>query len=341
MVSQSPLNVFGSKDKIIEGWYWAITSAEVPRKGVKALSFLEHELVVFRGESGQLNVLDAYCPHMGAHLAEGRVEGEDIRCLFHYWKFNGDGQCTDIPCLPKPLKVGVRHWFTQEKYGMVWLWVGDGAPNQPVPFVPELKDLETDAIVANHFVKNCHPHVVMINAIDVQHFASVHNLPVKLDLIPNDIEGGKAIVFANSTHIPKEKWWLRQLGRFYDKALTYDLSYWNGSNGTVTIGPDFLHFHIMFALRPTADGKAEGRTLVITKKRSGIIGAVTNRILLGITYILGKYFAKGDTKIFQTIRFELKHPIAQDAAIMRFVQHVDRLPHVAWGFRQPQLLGGS
>ncbi len=337
MLSQAPHTVFGSKDKIIEGWYWAIPASEVPVKGVRPLKFLDHDLVIFRGVSGKLNVLDAYCPHMGAHLAEGRVEGEEIRCLFHYWKFNGEGQCTDIPCLPKPLKVAVKHWANEEKYGLVWLWVGDGQPNQPVPFVPELKDVETDALVANSFVKNCHPHVVMINAIDVQHFASVHNLPVKLELIPNDIEGGKAIVFANSTPIPKEKWWLRTLGRFYDNALTYNLSYWNGSNGTVTIGPDFLHFHIMFALRPTVDGKAEGHTLVITKRRPALMGKIVNRLLLSVTYILGRYFARGDTKIFQTIRFELKHPIAQDAAIMRFVQHVDRLPHVAWGFRQPKL----
>ena len=75
----------------------------------------------------------------------------------------------------------------------------------------------------------------------------------------------------------------------------------------------------------------------MTKRRSGLLGALINRALLAVTYVVGKYFAKGDTKIFQTIRFDMQNPIAQDAAIMRFVQHVDKLPSVAWGFRGRKL----
>lgn len=56
-------------------------------------------MAVFRTEEGKACVLDAYCPHLGAHLGiGGRVVGDCIECPFHGWQFNGnDGKCTSIP----------------------------------------------------------------------------------------------------------------------------------------------------------------------------------------------------------------------------------------------------
>ena len=54
---------------------------------------------LYRGEDGDAHVLDAHCPHLGAHLAVGgKVEGECLRCPFHGWLFEGDdGRCVEIP----------------------------------------------------------------------------------------------------------------------------------------------------------------------------------------------------------------------------------------------------
>ena len=60
--------------------------------------------------SGKVVAMDARCPHMGVHLAEGRVEGDGLRCFFHRWKFEGNGKCSDIPALPRPLNAGWRRW---------------------------------------------------------------------------------------------------------------------------------------------------------------------------------------------------------------------------------------
>jgi len=56
-------------------------------------------LVIFRTEEGRACVMDAYCPHLGAHLGfGGRVVGDCIECPFHGWKFDGrDGHCSSIP----------------------------------------------------------------------------------------------------------------------------------------------------------------------------------------------------------------------------------------------------
>jgi phenylpropionate dioxygenase-like ring-hydroxylating dioxygenase large terminal subunit len=227
----------------------------------------------------------------------------------------------------------VPSWPVEEKYGMIWLWTGK-APRHPIPYVPELKDREVEAMLGSRFAKNCHPNVVMINAIDAQHFNSVHPMVKKLAgnlhlepvvINPNNIE------FRNRTPVPRDGLIGRALFRFYKNALTYWMSYWYASTGSVTLGPDFLHFHIIFALRPTLDGRTEGQTILVTKRRAGILGKIVNAILLRLTAVVGNYFAKGDTLIFSLIQFKMRAPIKADHAIIRFVQHAEGQPVAQWG----------
>lgn len=322
--------VFNNPERVIEGWYWAMRSDELRRGQAKPLSFLGRELVIYRGEDGRVRALDAYCPHMGAHLAEGRVEASNIRCLFHNWKYDEKGQCVEIPCqkfcdfVPR-----IESWTAEERYGLVWIWAGR-APHRSVPFVPELENGEYDYKLANRFVKPCHPSVMMINAIDAQHFNSVHDLPVNLNLEPYEINEN-CILFKNTSKIPRTNPLTRFLSRFYSDALTYVLCYWFASTGTVTIGPDFLHFHIIFALRPTEDGRSEGQTILVTKKRRGLAGKLFNQVVLLLTRAVSAYFARGDTRIFKTIRFNFRTPIKADLPIIRFIQHAERQPTIAWG----------
>jgi phenylpropionate dioxygenase-like ring-hydroxylating dioxygenase large terminal subunit len=323
------IQVFNNAERIVEGWYWAMRSVEVKRGRAKALSFFGKELVVYRGEDDRVVALDAYCPHMGAHLAEGKVEGRDIRCLFHYWKYDREGRCIEIPCQRDSSFVPpVRSWPIEERYGLVWIWAGS-IPRASLPFVPELENHDVEFRLANRFTKRCHPNVMMINAIDAQHFNSVHNLPVELKLEPAIINDN-CIIFRNTTKIRPASLLTRFISRFYKDALTYVLCYWFGSTGTVTIGPDFLHFHIIFALRPTRDGKSEGQTILVTRKRKGIFGKAFSRVLLLLTRIVGAYFARGDTLIFETIKFDFRTPIKADSSIIRFIEHVENQRTTSW-----------
>lgn len=88
----------------------------------------------------------------------------------------------------------------------------------------------------------------------------------------------------------------------------------------------------MFAIRPTADGRSEGQTILVTKKRKGILGKIINSILLFLTKIVGGYFAKGDTEVFKTIRFSFKNPLIEDHAIIKFIQHAENQKTCDWGF---------
>lgn len=316
--------LFNRPDRFAEGWYWALDSGDLARGGVAKLNLLGRELALYRGSDGRVAALDAYCPHMGAHLGEGTVVGTRLRCLFHGWKYEQSGRCSEAPGAPggcPPAAAKTASWPVTEAYGLIWVWAGPEA-RRPAPFVPELEGLESAWAHGAAFVKACHPNVVMVNAIDAHHFNTVHHLPVKLEMEPRVVCESN-IHFANTTTVPRTSWTGRLIAPFYRGALTYWMSYWYGSTGSVTLGPDFLHFHIIFALRAGAGGTTEGRTVLVTKKRPGLAGWTLNRVLLFLTHVVGSYFAHGDTKIFRSIRFDLKTPLAADRAIIRFIEHFE------------------
>ena len=102
---------------IPNGWFAVAFSKELVDGEVKRVRYFGEELVLFRTRSGRAAVLDAYCPHLGAHLAEGgRVVGESVRCPFHGWQWDADGNCAAIPyCKRIPPTAKTRAWPVIER----------------------------------------------------------------------------------------------------------------------------------------------------------------------------------------------------------------------------------
>lgn len=331
---------FNATDRFAEGWYWAIKSRDLGPGRVKAVRLQGRNLAVYRTAQGRAVAMDAYCPHMGAHLAEGRVVGEELRCFFHDWAFGPNGKNTDVPSLGRPVKACVKTWPTEERYGMVWVWTGD-APATPLPFAPELEGLEASHLYGIPWVKACHPNVVMVNAIDAHHFNTVHHFPVNIEFESKHLSQG-AMTFRNTTRGGKDSYFIKLIRPFYKEAVTYDLCYWFGSTGTVTVGPDFLHCYIMFTSRLGDDGEAEGQTILLTRKRSGPLGWLVSAFALFLSFLVGNYFAKGDTEVFRSIRFDIQTPVGPDQSVLDFVKYVDDLPSREFGTweeigREPRL----
>ncbi|MEO1634756.1 MAG: aromatic ring-hydroxylating dioxygenase subunit alpha, partial [Cyanobacteria bacterium J06631_9] len=209
-------------------------------------------------------------------------------------------------------------------------WIGQtNNPTQPLPQVPELGEQPCDAIVSDSFNRKCHPNVLLINAIDAHHFNSVHNLPLEIRFETKALSNA-ALQFNNITRGGEASRFVRLIRPLYKNEVTYRLCYWYGNTGTVTLGPDFLHFYLMFALRPGKNGTTEGQMVLLTPKRPGLHGKLFNRIVLGITQIVASYFAKGDRHVFDSIKFDFKVPLAADRAILEFIKHVDQQPALTW-----------
>jgi nitrite reductase/ring-hydroxylating ferredoxin subunit len=95
-------------------WIPAAMSSEVTADGDPVrLMLLGERLIAFRDTSGKVGVMDHRCPHRCASLFFGRNEQGGIRCVYHGWKFDTEGRCTDMPNLPAHPGEGLPHGGAQ------------------------------------------------------------------------------------------------------------------------------------------------------------------------------------------------------------------------------------
>jgi len=107
------------------GWYRVCSAEDIAHGRVHSISALGREMVAFRGEDGEVGVLHAYCPHLGAHLgAGGSVKGNTIECPFHGWSFDTKGKCVHIPYskMPVPARATTHAYEAREILNMVFVW---------------------------------------------------------------------------------------------------------------------------------------------------------------------------------------------------------------------------
>ena len=92
------------------GWFQVAWPGDVKVGQVVPLQYFGHHLALWRDDDGVAHVNDAFCPHLGAHFGHGgSVDGEDLVCPFHGWRFDADGPEHPHPLLGAPEQEGLRH----------------------------------------------------------------------------------------------------------------------------------------------------------------------------------------------------------------------------------------
>ena len=170
------------------GWFFVHYSDELAVGDVKTLRYFGEDLVLFRNEAGAPGMLDAYCPHLGAHLGHGgQVKGDSIQCPFHAWQFRPDGFCSGIPYAsqipPKLLtEPAAQCWPLVERNGVIWAWYH---PEKKAPWfeVQAHEELQPGLGWSQHrrewrFASN--PQEIAENGVDMAHFQFVH----KMEAVP-------------------------------------------------------------------------------------------------------------------------------------------------------------
>jgi phthalate 4,5-dioxygenase oxygenase subunit len=123
-------------------WIPAIRSDELqsPDCPPVRIKLLGEELIGFRMTSGAVGLIQNSCPHRGASLFFGRNEEEGLRCVYHGWKFDGAGNCVDMPSEPAEsnfrTKVRAKAYTTRERNGIIWAYMG---PREEPPPLPDLE----------------------------------------------------------------------------------------------------------------------------------------------------------------------------------------------------------
>ena len=163
------------------GWFQVAYSDELGTNGVMPLHYFGEHLVLFRGEDGVPRVLDAYCPHLGAHLGVGGiVEDNCIRCPFHAWRFDGDGRCIDVPYAEKiPPLAKTRAWPVIEANGLIMVYhhMEGAPPAYALPELPEYNSPQWTPYVRRRWKIRTHNQEMGENAVDSAHFKYVHGTP--------------------------------------------------------------------------------------------------------------------------------------------------------------------
>ncbi len=170
------------EERYARGWHCLGLAHEYTNKP-KRLEYFGTKMVAYRGEDGQVHILDGYCPHMGADLSLGEVEGNSIRCPFHHWSWGADGVCDDIPYAEKiPAKACIHSYQTMEQNQLLFVWYDpEGTQPQPEEMPPRIDDCYSDEwtdwsveIIPIH--SNCRE--LVDNMADSAHFGPVHGAPI-------------------------------------------------------------------------------------------------------------------------------------------------------------------
>src|SRR5688572_25989509 len=96
----------------------------------KPLRVMSEDFTIYRGESGTAHLVAFRCAHRGTQLSTGWVEGDEIRCFYHGWKYDGSGQCVEQPAEDATFaaKVKIKSYPTQAYAGLVFAYFGEGEP---------------------------------------------------------------------------------------------------------------------------------------------------------------------------------------------------------------------
>ena len=132
----------------INFWYPICTSAELLATEPVATQIMELQYVAFRDANGVAHVLANTCVHRGGSLSKGTVKDDCIICPYHGWRFSGDGKCQLVPSLDEGAKIPARakvdSYPVQEKYGMVFAFLGD-LPEEERPPLYEIEEYGDEA----------------------------------------------------------------------------------------------------------------------------------------------------------------------------------------------------
>lgn len=256
------------------GWFM-IAPATDATSTPTSMRYFGKDLVMYRGESGQVYVTDAYCPHMGAHLAKNttsyivldgeHVQGETIACPFHGWRFGPDGKCKNIPYSEDfiPKAAHLKFYHVVERAGIVWMWNDeeDGEPEWDLPNFgghygePGWVEWRID-YVGDLQVHGCE---ILDNMADLGHFVPIHGA-INFTYFANEFKGHIVHQYQSAGH--------RTLTEGTEDQLVLDTWY---------EGPGFLQSEmkgtfdsfIMIANTPIEDGVSRAWHALMVKVHDG------------------------------------------------------------------------
>jgi 5,5'-dehydrodivanillate O-demethylase len=157
-------------------WIPVYRAEDLPPAQAKPIRIMGEDFALYRGAGGRAQIIDYRCPHRGAQMHLGWVEGDDIRCVYHGWKFDGTGRCLEQPAEDPGFarKVRIGTYPTREFLGLIYAYFGEGAP-PPFPPYPAPRE---EGLIENPVppLVPCNYLQCLENSMDEVHVAFVHRI---------------------------------------------------------------------------------------------------------------------------------------------------------------------
>lgn len=170
--NRQPVPPEGENGLYSQSWFAICRSNDLPPGGVVGREFLGGRVVAYRGMDGVVRVQSAFCPHLGADLALGKVAGNTLSCPFHGWEYDATGRCvrTGIGDPPPPTAC-LFNFPVRERYGVVFAFNGA----EPLFELGGLDFPDADVVTRVTLLPmKTDPWTFCANVPDFQHFPPVH-----------------------------------------------------------------------------------------------------------------------------------------------------------------------
>jgi phenylpropionate dioxygenase-like ring-hydroxylating dioxygenase large terminal subunit len=307
----------GQDQQYTQTWWPLCRSSELAKGAALGRGFLDGRVAIFRTTEGVAQVVSAYCPHNGADLSVGEVHGSELRCKFHRWCFDTQGQCTRTGSGDRvPPGARVFAYPTRERFGLIWAFNGEqplfelpdlGFPDEELVFYPDVPSVDI----------NVDPWIFMCNTLDFNHIRCVHGIefdhedPVEsIDWSPYRVKYSLA-------------------GRFKETGarVEYDVAI-HGTNIFWQAGKlDGQWFSFLFPAGLHRPGTTRCYYIVAAHKGDGSEAALkTAQATAKLGMDLERMVVEQDLDILNTIRFKRGMFTRSDKALGRFIDHVTKYP---------------
>lgn len=186
-------------------WYAAAWSEEVSH-ALFHRKMLNESVLLYRTQAGTVVAMSNLCPHRFAPMHLGKLVGDAVECSYHGLQFDSTGKCVDNPhgdgAIPKAARL--RTYPIEERYGLVWVWMGDPSKADPARIADYSCLTDTAKFTASHgYLKlSANYQLVMDNLTDLSHASFVHETTLE----PRETARHKFVVSEEGGSIFTRQW---------------------------------------------------------------------------------------------------------------------------------------
>ena len=258
-----------------QSWYRVCGTRELRAGRIISWTLGTRPLVVYRAASGRAVAMDARCPHLGAHLGRGTVDGDHLRCALHHWSCTPAGEC-HAPSGQGTIAQTI--YPTAERYGSIFVFAG----SEPRFDVPRLEDEDPDAppltvLAARPVLVQTSWAALAMNAFDIAHMDAIHHRVLReepaIRLIGGDCLELKYVSRITGSNFPD-----RVMRWLSNDCVSATIECWGGTLVVVKSQAGSVQSRLLLCLTPVG-GHATVVPIVGRPSRSSIADAIALRIV--------------------------------------------------------------